>query len=61
MNVLANDGISQEGVEKLNAAGFNTMIESVDQSNIIEFINENNNLYNYMLNLLYLYSIPKKH
>ena len=42
MNVLANDGISQEGVEKLNAAGFNTMIESVDQSNIIEFINENN-------------------
>ena len=42
MNVLANDGISQEGVEKLNSAGFNTMIESVDQSNIIEFINENN-------------------
>lgn len=42
MNVLANDGISQEGVEKLNAAGFNTTIESVDQSNIIEFINENN-------------------
>ena len=42
MNVLANDGISQEGVEKLNAAGFNTTLESVDQSNIIEFINENN-------------------
>ena len=42
MNVLANDGISQEGVEKLTAAGFNTILESVDQSNIIEFINENN-------------------
>ena len=31
MNVLANDGISQEGVEKLTAAGFNTILESVDQ------------------------------
>ena len=42
MNVLANDGISQEGVEKLTAAGFNTILESVDQENIIDFINENN-------------------
>ena len=42
MNVLANDGISQEGVEKLTAAGFNTILESVDQANIIDFINENN-------------------
>ena len=38
MNVLANDGISQEGVEKLTAAGFNTILESVDQTNIIDFI-----------------------
>ena len=38
MNVLANDGISQEGVEKLTAAGFNTILESVDQENIIDFI-----------------------
>ena len=42
MNVLANDGISQEGVEKLTAAGFNTILESVDQANIIDFINKNN-------------------
>ena len=42
MNVLANDGISQEGVEKLTASGFNTILESVDQENIIDFINENN-------------------
>ena len=33
MNVLANDGISQEGVEKLTAAGFNTILESVKQEN----------------------------
>ena len=42
MNVLANDGISQEGVEKLTTAGFSTFLESVDQANIIDFINENN-------------------
>ena len=42
MNVLANDGISQEGVEKLTTAGFSTFLESVDQENIIDFINENN-------------------
>ena len=41
MNILANDGISQEGVEKLTAAGFNTILESVKQENIINFINEN--------------------
>ena len=38
MNVLANDGISQEGVEKLIAAGFNTILESVDQENILSLI-----------------------
>ena len=32
MNVLANDGISQEGVDKLNSAGFKTIVESIDQS-----------------------------
>ena len=42
MNVLANDGISQEGVKKLTAAGFNTILESVVQANIIDFINKNN-------------------
>ncbi len=42
MNVLANDGISQAGVEKLNAAGFNTTVISIDQEKIIGYINENN-------------------
>ena len=42
MNVLANDGISQAGVEKLNAAGFNTTVKSINQEKIIGYINENN-------------------
>ena len=40
--VLANDGISKEGVDKLNSAGFKTIVESIDQSEIIDFINNNN-------------------
>ena len=42
MNVLANDGISKEGVDRLNSAGFKTIVESIDQSEIIDFINNNN-------------------
>ena len=42
MNILANDGISNDGVEKLNLAGFNTFLESIDQSEIINYINKNN-------------------
>ena len=42
MMVLANDGISKEGVDKLNSAGFKTIVESIDQSEIIDFINNNN-------------------
>ena len=42
MNVLANDGISKEGALKLNEAGFNTTVESIDQSKIIDYINDNN-------------------
>ena len=38
MNVLANDGISKEGALKLNEAGFNTTVESIDQSKIIDYI-----------------------
>ena len=41
MKVLANDGISKEGVDKLNSAGFKTIVESIDQSEIIDFINNN--------------------
>ena len=32
MNVLANDGISKEGIDRLNSAGFKTIVESIDQS-----------------------------
>lgn len=42
MKILANDGISKEGVDKLNSAGFKTIVESMDQSEIIDFINNNN-------------------
>ena len=42
MNVLANDGISDEGVEKLNQAGFNVTTESISQEEIIDYINTNN-------------------
>ena len=42
MNVLANDGVSIEGVEKLNQAGFNVITESISQEEIVDFINTKN-------------------
>ena len=42
MNVLANDGISKEGVEKLKSEGFNVSIDSIPQGEIVEHINNNN-------------------
>jgi len=42
MNILANDGISKEGVDRLHSVGFKTIVESIDQSEIIDFINNNN-------------------
>ena len=42
MNVLANDGISVEGVEKLNQAGFNVTTESISQEEIVDYINTKN-------------------
>ena len=42
MNVLANDGISVEGVKKLNQAGFNVSTESITQEGIVDYINTNN-------------------
>ena len=41
MNVLANDGISNEGVLKLKSAGFNVSIESINQDEITNHINSN--------------------
>lgn len=40
MKVLANDGISASGKEKLEAAGFTVVTETVEQSNLISAINE---------------------
>lgn len=39
MKVLANDGISKEGVEKLEAAGFEVATTHVPQSELIDVIN----------------------
>ena len=39
MKVLANDGISKEGIEKLEAAGFEVVTTHVPQSELIDVIN----------------------
>ncbi len=40
MKILANDGISNAGVKKLNAAGFETITNNVPQDQLIEYINK---------------------
>ena len=42
MKVLANDGISQTGVEALEAAGFEVITTKVAQEQLVNYINENN-------------------
>ncbi|HIG31984.1 MAG TPA: 3-phosphoglycerate dehydrogenase [Flavobacteriales bacterium] len=42
MNVLANDGISQAGVDNLTAKGFNIITEHVAQADLIKAINTEN-------------------
>ena len=42
MNILINDGISDEGEKKLIKSGFKTYSESIRQEEIIDFINTNN-------------------
>ncbi|MCH2230503.1 MAG: D-2-hydroxyacid dehydrogenase [Crocinitomicaceae bacterium] len=42
MNILANDGISQAGIEVLEAAGHNVITKNVSQDNLIEYINAEN-------------------
>lgn len=39
MKILANDGISPEGVQKLTSAGFTVVTDKVDQENLIDAIN----------------------
>ena len=41
MKVLANDGISQSGVEALEAGGFEVITTKVAQEQLINFINDN--------------------
>ncbi len=41
MKVLANDGIAQSGVTALEAAGFEVILTTVAQSQLVDFINEN--------------------
>ena len=38
--ILANDGISQSGIDSLTSKGFNVVTEHVDQDNLIDFINQ---------------------
>ena len=42
MKVLANDGISQSGVDALEKAGFEVSTTKVAQEQLANFINENN-------------------
>jgi D-3-phosphoglycerate dehydrogenase len=41
MKVLANDGISQSGIDALEAQGFEVIITNVAQEQLISYINEN--------------------
>jgi len=42
MKVLANDGIAQSGVIALEDAGFEVILKTVAQEQLIDYINENN-------------------
>ncbi|MCB9426376.1 MAG: D-2-hydroxyacid dehydrogenase [Flavobacteriales bacterium] len=41
MKVLANDGISQSGIDDLTAAGFEVITTNVAQEQLVNYINEN--------------------
>jgi D-3-phosphoglycerate dehydrogenase len=41
MKILANDGISPAGEEKLNSLGYEVITDPVDQDELIEYINSN--------------------
>jgi D-3-phosphoglycerate dehydrogenase len=41
MKILANDGISQSGVNALTEAGYEVIITNVSQEQLVSFINEN--------------------
>ena len=37
MNILANDGLSNSGINALKDAGFNVITDKVEQANLIEY------------------------
>ncbi len=41
MKVLANDGIATSGVDALKKAGFEVILETIEQDKLIDYINEN--------------------
>jgi D-3-phosphoglycerate dehydrogenase len=41
MKILANDGISQNGIDVLESANFEVITQKVDQDKLIDYINEN--------------------
>ena len=41
MNILANDGISNAGINALKKFGFNIITTNVAQEQLIEYINKN--------------------
>jgi len=41
MKVLANDGLDQSGIEKLQQEGFRVITDKVPQEELIDYINEN--------------------
>lgn len=42
MKILANDGISPSGKEKLEVNGYTVITDKVEQTNLVNYINENN-------------------
>lgn len=40
--ILANDGVSQAGIDKLTAAGYTVITEKVEQENLVDAINKEN-------------------
>ena len=42
MKVLANDGLSNSGINELKSAGFDVITDKVEQDSLINYINSNN-------------------
>jgi D-3-phosphoglycerate dehydrogenase len=42
MKILANDGVSPEGIAKLESAGFTVVTDKVEQSDLVDAINKEN-------------------